>query len=132
MLSGIGPRDHLESLGIEVLEDLPGVGANFHDHIAVPYVYYSRTTTGIQTNLFQVWSLSRFELSCQLLMNEVNQVLFVYLLITCSQALANEGLLELTRRPLLTGAVSALAETPKESGCSQVERPTMGLYFSVS
>ena len=31
-LSGIGPREHLESLGIPVVEDLPGVGANFQDH----------------------------------------------------------------------------------------------------
>lgn len=32
MLSGIGPREHLESLGIEVRADLP-VGKNFHDHL---------------------------------------------------------------------------------------------------
>jgi hypothetical protein len=31
-LSGIGPRDLLERLNIPVLEDLPGVGANFMDH----------------------------------------------------------------------------------------------------
>lgn len=32
MLSGIGPADHLRSLGIPVLADLPGVGQNLQDH----------------------------------------------------------------------------------------------------
>ena len=31
-LSGIGPADHLRSLGIDVVHDLPGVGENLHDH----------------------------------------------------------------------------------------------------
>ena len=34
MLSGVGPRAHLESLGIPVLHDLPGVGENLRDHPA--------------------------------------------------------------------------------------------------
>ncbi len=32
MLSGVGPADHLESLGIEVVHGLPGVGQNLRDH----------------------------------------------------------------------------------------------------
>lgn len=35
MLSGMGPASHLSSLGIDVLVDLPGVGQNIQDHIAV-------------------------------------------------------------------------------------------------
>ena len=32
LLSGIGPAEHLKEHGIDVLHDLPGVGANLHDH----------------------------------------------------------------------------------------------------
>ena len=35
LLSGIGPADHLRSVGVPVNHDLPGVGENLHDH---PYV----------------------------------------------------------------------------------------------
>ena len=35
MLSGIGPAAHLRDRGIEVRVDLPGVGANLHDHLDV-------------------------------------------------------------------------------------------------
>lgn len=38
MLSGIGPRKHLESLNIPVKADLP-VGKNFQDQVAVPIVH---------------------------------------------------------------------------------------------
>jgi len=32
MLSGIGPAEHLQSLGIEVILDQPEIGQNLHDH----------------------------------------------------------------------------------------------------
>jgi choline dehydrogenase-like flavoprotein len=35
-LSGIGDAAHLGALGIPVVADLPGVGANFQDHLEVP------------------------------------------------------------------------------------------------
>jgi choline dehydrogenase-like flavoprotein len=34
MLSGIGDEAQLRGLGIEVKHALPGVGANYHDHLA--------------------------------------------------------------------------------------------------
>ena len=59
-----------------------------------------------------VGSLSSFKVSCQVLMNDLNQVLSVSLLMTSSMALANEGLFELTLRPSLTWSVlSLLVET---------------------
>lgn len=33
MLSGIGPADHLNDSGVDVVHDLPGVGATLQDHI---------------------------------------------------------------------------------------------------
>jgi choline dehydrogenase-like flavoprotein len=32
-LSGIGPADHLKSVGVPVIHDLPGVGSNMQDHL---------------------------------------------------------------------------------------------------
>ncbi len=42
MLSGVGPSDHLESHGIDVVVDLPGVGQNLQDHL-FSFVVYERT-----------------------------------------------------------------------------------------
>ena len=35
MLSGIGPADHLRSVGVDVVHDLPGVGSNLQDHVDI-------------------------------------------------------------------------------------------------
>ena len=43
LLSGIGPGEHLQDMGIEVLHDLQGVGHNLHDHF----------------NTFCAWRISR-------------------------------------------------------------------------
>src|SRR6201999_2575260 len=34
LLSGVGPAEELEALGISKIADLPGVGANLQDHVA--------------------------------------------------------------------------------------------------
>lgn len=39
LLSGIGPADELAALGIPVVDDLPGVGRNLHDHPLCSVVY---------------------------------------------------------------------------------------------
>ena len=39
MLSGVGPAGHLQSLGIEVVHDLPGVGKNLRDHPSAAAIY---------------------------------------------------------------------------------------------
>jgi choline dehydrogenase len=41
MLSGFGPQSHLHEVGVDVVQDLPGVGANLHDHPMCGIVYRS-------------------------------------------------------------------------------------------
>ena len=50
MLSGIGPAAHLKEMGIEVVRDLPAVGANLHDHFN-SYVAWRATKTGTLNDL---------------------------------------------------------------------------------
>lgn len=58
--SGIGPREDLEALGIEVLRDVLAVGANLHDHLLSPVIFTTAQPVGApqpgvsvtQTHLF--------------------------------------------------------------------------------
>jgi choline dehydrogenase len=45
-LSGIGPADHLRTHGIDVLQDLPGVGENLQDHLQLRLIY---KVSGVKT-----------------------------------------------------------------------------------
>ncbi|NYJ75419.1 GMC family oxidoreductase [Allobranchiibius huperziae] len=47
MLSGIGPGGHLRETGVDVRHDLPGVGANLHDHPFVPLIWETKGTTDL-------------------------------------------------------------------------------------
>ena len=58
MLSGIGPADHLREHGIEVVRDLPGVGANLHDHPDVVMVVNAPQVTDLfGLSLTGAWSM---------------------------------------------------------------------------
>lgn len=46
MLSGVGPANHLQEVGIKPVMDLPGVGSNLQDHIETPVVWESAKDAG--------------------------------------------------------------------------------------
>jgi choline dehydrogenase len=46
-ISGIGPAEYLQSIGIDVVHDLPGVGANLQDHYVARVSHRARNATSI-------------------------------------------------------------------------------------
>ncbi|XP_078490402.1 choline dehydrogenase, mitochondrial-like [Ciona intestinalis] len=51
MLSGIGPKQHLNDMGIPIVADLKGVGQNLRDHVYAPVPIHSpNLTEGIAIN----------------------------------------------------------------------------------
>ena len=50
-LSGVGDREHLESLDIPVVAHVPGVGENLQDHLEVYIQYESKEPVSIQPHL---------------------------------------------------------------------------------
>src|SRR5262245_19083967 len=57
-VSGIGPAAHLKSIGVDVLRDLPGVGANLSDHYAIRISHRVRNAVSIN-ELSRGWRLGR-------------------------------------------------------------------------
>ena len=53
MLSGIGPAQHLREMGVEVVADRPGVGANLQDHLEV----YIQMAASQPITLYKHWNL---------------------------------------------------------------------------
>jgi choline dehydrogenase len=54
-LSGLGPADELQALGIPVLRDLPGVGANLQDHLQIRAVYQVKGAATLNTIASSLW-----------------------------------------------------------------------------
>jgi len=64
-ISGIGPADHLKSIGIEVQHDLPGVGANLSDHYCCRISHRAKNAVSINEmsrGLRLMWQGLRFVL----------------------------------------------------------------------
>ena len=54
-LSGVGPAGLLQGLGIEVVQDLPGVGANLQDHLQIRAVYQVQGARTLNTLANSLW-----------------------------------------------------------------------------
>jgi choline dehydrogenase len=61
-LSGIGPRALLETHGIRVLQDLPGVGENLQDHLILRLVYKCSKPITTNDDLRSFWGKARIGL----------------------------------------------------------------------
>jgi choline dehydrogenase len=54
-LSGVGDRDHLRGLGIDVVQHLPGVGQNLQDHLEVYVQHGCGVPVSMQPHATQRW-----------------------------------------------------------------------------
>lgn len=59
MLSGIGPAEHLQAQGIDVLVDAPEVGGNLQDHLDVVFDYEVNTTDVIGIGMATLSTLTK-------------------------------------------------------------------------
>lgn len=66
MLSGIGDAAELQHHGIAVRQHLPGVGGNYHDHLAIPVLMETRNTLSyglsLRTAHRALWNLLQYGL----------------------------------------------------------------------
>lgn len=50
-LSGLGSKHHLQSLGIELIHELPGVGENLQDHLEVCFQFHCKQPVSLNNKL---------------------------------------------------------------------------------
>ena len=63
MLSGIGPAEHLQEMGVPVVHDLPGVGRNLQDHFQARLAY--RVTKPVSLNTRRHSLLGQFMMGAE-------------------------------------------------------------------
>jgi choline dehydrogenase len=54
-VSGVGPADLLRDNGIAVVQDLPGVGENLHDHLQIRIIYKVDNTVTLNQRAGSLW-----------------------------------------------------------------------------
>ena len=52
LLSGIGPKDHLKTVGVPLVHNLPGVGENLQDHLISSVIVSSENEKKLGSNVF--------------------------------------------------------------------------------
>ena len=61
-LSGLGDAKHLQSLGIEVAQNLPGVGQNLQDHLQIRTVFKVQGARTLNTQTRSIWGKAKMGL----------------------------------------------------------------------
>ena len=61
-VSGVGPGALLQSLGIPVIHDLPGVGQNLQDHLQLRLIYKVQGAKTLNTMVSSMWGKARMGL----------------------------------------------------------------------
>jgi len=58
-LSGLGPAQRLQALGIAVQKDIPGVGENLQDHLQIRAVFKVQNTATLNTQVQSLWGKAK-------------------------------------------------------------------------
>ncbi len=58
-LSGLGPAQRLQSLGIAVQKDIPGVGENLQDHLQIRAVFKVQNAATLNTQVQSLWGKAK-------------------------------------------------------------------------
>jgi choline dehydrogenase len=61
-LSGLGPASLLQTQGVPVAKDIPGVGENLQDHLQIRAVFKVSNTTTLNTQANSLWGKARIGL----------------------------------------------------------------------
>lgn len=61
-LSGLGPAQLLQSKGVDVVKDMPGVGNNLQDHLQIRTVFKVKNTPTLNTLSQSLWGKARIAL----------------------------------------------------------------------